>query len=124
MPKIVTAKQAQAVIDGIKAQFADSIPASAPEDYLPQLRDAGEWLGEDVKGQYVVLWSEGAPFFGWARQAFRSFVDWEKYDELMKPGLLDWETAEQQATIPAPALPKGVWVEAVDDAVLRIMRTS
>lgn len=122
MTKSVTREQAEAVVEALKVQFAAYIPSGAPQDYLPQLKDAGDWLGEDVKGQYVVLWSEGAPFFGWARHAFRSTTDWDKYDALMKPGLLDSETAEDQATIPAHPLPKDVWVEAVDDAVLRIMR--
>lgn len=119
MPKIVTAKQAQAVIDGIKAQFADLIPASAPADYLPQLEDAGEWFCEDIEGQFVILWSEGAPM-SWAQRAFKSRVDWIKVDLLLEQGK-SIEEAEAECTTLPPALPEGIWVEPVNDSVLRIL---
>lgn len=118
--QMVTREQAEAVLNGVKAQFAASIPASAPADYLPQLEDAGEWLCEDVEGQYVIVWGEGAPFFGWARHAFKSQVDWYKVDALIEQGKSAEEAEAESTTLP-PALPEGVWVEAVNDAVLRIL---
>lgn len=116
----VTREQAQAVLDGIKTQFAHHISDGAPADYLPRLEDAGEWFCEDIEGQFVVLWDEGAPFFNWALHAFKSSVDWVKVDLLLEQGK-SIDEAEAECTTLPPALPEGIWVEPVNDAVLRIL---